>query len=156
MADSVRERIMQNIQAALEGITVANGFANTLNRVERLMQAGQTFAPPMALVIEGNDDVIGQQPLGYVSRELMVGVVLSVQQDQDVDSRSASTVMNSLVADVQKKMLEDHRRGDLAINTEEVGVSHIEVVEGLPELACTRGGQYQLSSEEFLGRTYGE
>lgn len=136
MADSVRERIMKNIQAALEGITVGNGYANTLNRVERFLQAGQTYTPPMAVVIEGDDDVIGEQPLGYVSRNLSVGVVLSVQQDSELDSRSASEVMNSLVADVQKKMQEDYRRGNLAVNTEEVSVSNLDAVEGQPDLSC--------------------
>lgn len=139
--DSVRERIMKNIQAALEAITVENGYANTLNAVERLLQAGQSSQPPMAYVLEGDDDVEAQGPLAgsfsLISRSLNVGVVLVVQQDGDTDARSASEVMNSLIADVQKKMQEDERRGDLAINTEETGVSPVQIEEGMPVLSST-------------------
>lgn len=140
MADSVRERIMKNLQAALEAITVANGFGNTLNSVQRLLQRGQSFNPPMALLMEGNDEA-SDGPLngnyGLVSRTLNIDIALIVQQDEEQDARSASEVMNSLIADVQKKMQEDHRRGELAINTEEVSVSEIEVNEGMTQLGCT-------------------
>lgn len=138
--DSVRERIMNNIQAALEAITVSNGYVNTLNRVERVLQRGQTFAPPMAVLIEGEDTVRTGPLLGndaLLSRELQVGVVLVVQQDDDVDARSASEVMNSLVADVQKKLQEDYRRGELALDTVERAVSPIEQEDGQPRLVCS-------------------
>ena len=139
MADSVRERIMKNMQSALEAITVENGFANTLTRVERVLQRGQSLNPPMAIVLEGEDTVtIG--PLSgndaLLSRELQVGVVLVVQQDEDSDARSASEVMNSLVADVQKKLQEDYGRGGVAINTVEQAVSAIQQEEGQPILSC--------------------
>ena len=128
---------MKNIQAALEAITVENGYANTLNAVERLLQAGQSSQPPMAYVLEGDDDVISEAPLGYLSRQLSVGVVLVVQQDDAIDARSASEAMNSLIADVQKKMQADERRGDLAVNTVETGVSPVQIEEGMPILTAT-------------------
>lgn len=136
MADSVRERIMKNLQAALESITQANGYANTLMAVERTLQRGQSTQPPMAYLLEGDDDVVTEAPLGYLSRTLQVGVVLLVQQDEASDARSASEAMNSLVADVQKKLQEDERRGDLATRTEEMGVSPVQIEEGQPMLSC--------------------
>ena len=135
--DSVRERIMKNIHAALQAITIENGYANTLNAVERLLQAGQSSQPPMAYVLEGDDDVISEAPLGYLSRQLSVGVVLVVQQDDAIDARSASEAMNSLIADVQKKIQEDERRGDLVVNTVETGVSPVQIEEGMPLLTAT-------------------
>ena len=140
MADSVRERIMKHIQTTLEGITVANGYGNTLTAVERVLQQGQTTQPPMAYVIEGDDDAqVG--PLfgsnGLLSRSLQVGVVLVVQQETDIDSKSASEVMNCLIADVQKAMQADHTRGGLAINTEETSVSAVQIDEGMPVLSST-------------------
>lgn len=128
---------MKNIQAALQTITVENGYANTLNAVERVLQAGQSSQPPMAYAIEGDDDVISEAPLGFLSRQLSVGVVLVVQQDDAIDARSASEAVNSLVADVQKKMQEDERRGDLAVNTVETGVSPVQIEEGMPILTAT-------------------
>lgn len=143
MADSVRERIMKNLHTALESITVANGFANTLNAVERTLQRGQSTQPPMAYLLEGDDDVTSEAPLGYLSRQLQVGVVLLVQQDEAVDARSASEVMNSLIADVQRKLQEDERRGNLATLTEESGVSPVQIEEGQPVLSCAVGYRIQ-------------
>ena len=137
MADSVREGIMKHMQASLEAITVANGYTSTLIVVERVLQRGQSSQPPMAYVIEGDDDVIAEAPLGLLSRQLQVGVVLVVQQDEDSDARSASEVMNSLIADVQKKLQEDERRGGLAVNTVETGVSAVQIEEGQPVLSAT-------------------
>lgn len=128
---------MKNLQAALEGITVANGFANTLTAVERTLQRGQTTQPPMAYLLEGDDDVIEQAPLGYLSRNLTVGIVLMAQQDEETESRSASELLSSLIADVQKKVMEDYRRGNLAINTAEVSVGAFDIEEGQPLLMPT-------------------
>lgn len=128
---------MKHMQASLEAITVANGYTSTLIVVERVLQRGQSSQPPMAYVIEGDDDVIAEAPLGLLSRQLQVGVVLVVQQDEDSDARSASEVMNSLIADVQKKLQEDERRGGLAVNTVETGVSAVQIEEGQPVLSAT-------------------
>ena len=140
MADSVREQIVKHIQTTLQGITVANGYGNTLTAVERLLQRGQTTQPPMAYVLEGDDEAsVGTifGAAGLISRSLQVGIVLVVQQDDDVDARSASEVMNSLIADVQKALQVDHTRGGLAINTEETSVSAVQVEEGMPVLSAT-------------------
>ncbi len=129
---------MKNIQAALQQVTVANGFSATLNSVERLLQDGQGMSPPMAMVIEGTDEVIENGPLlgatSLISRHLMVGVRLIAQQDTDVDARSASELLNGMLGDVQKKLQEDYRRGDLAINTEEVHVEPVQFDEAVPAL----------------------
>lgn len=131
---------MKQIKTTLESITVANGYANTLIAVERVLQRGQSSQPPMAYVLEGDDDA-NQGPMfgadSLLSRTLHVGVVLVVQQDEATDSRSASEVMNSLIADVQKAMQVDYSRGGLAVNTEESSVSPVQIEEGMPVLSST-------------------
>ncbi len=139
MADSIREQIMKHIQTTLQGITIAGGYANQLNAVERVLQQGQSSQPPMAYVLEGDDDISGAADSGQAGlllrRTFNVGVVLVVQQDQDTDARSASEVMNSLIADVQKAMQVDYQRGGLAIDTNEQSVSAIQQDEGMPTLS---------------------
>lgn len=129
---------MKNIQTALAAITVDNGYANTLNVVERVLQQGQSMQPPMAYVAEGDDTVLDGGPLsganGLTSRQLNVGIRLIVQQDTDIDARSASEVMNLLAADVQRKMQEDYQRGGIAVNTEEVSMDAVQYDEGVPAL----------------------
>ena len=132
--------MMKDIQTTLAAITVANGYANTLNAVERVLQQGQSSQPPMAYVLEGEDDVELPEGSGQIGlllrRTLQVGVVLLVQQDEVIDDRSASESMNSLIADVQKAMQVDAQRGGVAIDTHEVSVSAVQQEEGQPVLSC--------------------
>lgn len=141
MTDSRRELIMKHIQATLQGVTVALGYANTLLAVERVLQAGQSLQSPMAYVLEGDDDIINSEASGQsgllLHRTLNVGVVLVVQQDTATDSRSASEVMNSLIVDIQKAMQVDHTRGGYAIDTHESSISAVQIEEGQPVLSST-------------------
>lgn len=131
---------MKHVQATLEGITVENGYANTLRSVQRFRQDGQELANlPAAILIEGGDDVDLNGPLELTSRTMTVSVVLIQQQDTDVDAKSASELMNSLIADVQRAMQVDHRRGGVAIDTTESGIGDMNVDEGQPELVQTIG-----------------
>lgn len=131
---------MKHVQTTLEGITVENGYANTLRSVQRFRQDGQELANlPAAILIEGGDDVDLNGPLELTSRTMTVSVVLIQQQDTDVDAQSASELMNSLIADVQRAMQVDHRRGGVAIDTTESGIGDMNVDEGQPELVQTIG-----------------
>ena len=136
MADSVRERIMKNLQAALQQITVANGYATTLNLVERILQQGQTTSPPMIILGEDKDEVLLDGPLsgntGLTARHMTVWVRCIVQQDTDLDARSASEALNALAADVQRKLQEDYTRGGLAVNTQEIGLGTVMFDAGDP------------------------
>lgn len=144
MAESVSERIMQHVQTTLEGITVDAGYGNTILSVQRFSQGGQVLADtPMCVLLQGEDDVELQGPLGggfdLLSRNLTVSVVLIHRHDQESDSRSSSAVMNSLIQDVQQAMQVDDTRGGLAIRTEEIGVGELDAEEGQPELVQTVG-----------------
>lgn len=139
MPDSIRELIMKNLVAALEAVQVPNGYSTSFNAVERTLQFGQSNNPPMAYVIEGDDEVTAESPLGYLTRNFAVGIVLIMAQDEQEDARSASEAMNAVIADVQKKVQEDERRGGLALMTEEIAVSAIDIEEGLPVLRATLG-----------------
>lgn len=143
MADSVRELIMKHVKTTLEGITVANGYVHTLQAVERLQQQGQSSQSPMAVILEGDDrpiDLTSQDAGGLaIQRELEVGIVLDVVQDEEIDARSASEVMNDLVADVQKAMQVDVSRGGHAIDTEELGIDPILIVDAKKKLLCPMG-----------------
>ena len=131
---------MKHVQATLEGITVENGYANTLQSVQRFRQDGQELANlPAAILIEGGDDVDLNGPLELTSRTMTVSAVLIQQQDTDVEAKSASELMNSLIADVQTAMQVDHWRGGAAIDTTESGIGDMNVDEGQPELVQTIG-----------------
>lgn len=144
MPDSVRERILKNVQSTLETVTVENGYGHTLRSVQRFQQQGQELKDvPMVVLIEGGDDVELEGPLAgaysLTSRNMTISAVLIQRQDLEEDARSASEVMNSLLADVQKAMQVDSTRGGLALDTEEAGIGEMDVEEGQPELVQTVG-----------------
>lgn len=134
MPDSVRELIMKHLVSTLESITAANGYAVTLNGVERLLQGGQSINPPMAYVIEGQDQLMDdsrQDSMGMITRRTLdVGIELHVTQHETEDSRSASEAMNLLLADVQRAMEADPTRGGHAEKSEEMGIDPIVWTEG--------------------------
>lgn len=142
MADSVRELILKDIVTTLQTVTVANGYGNTLQSVQRFQQGGQVLSEtPMVVVMEGEDQVSAQGPLsgsvGLTTRNLTVNTVLIHRQDDETDARPATEVMNSLVADVQKAMLTTFSRGGHAIDTTELGIGELDAEEGQPELVQT-------------------
>lgn len=139
MTDSVRERILKNIVTTLESVTVDNGYRNTLRSVQRFLQPGQTTADvPTVIVLEGEDDSDDGPSAGsydLLSRTMNVGILIVHRQDVDIDARSASETMNSLIADIQKCMQVDIGRGNHAVNTNERSISPIEVEPGQPDLS---------------------
>jgi hypothetical protein len=125
---------MKNIQAALQQISVGNGYNTTLNAVERILQQTQSTIPPMLILGEGQETVLMDGPLsgntGLTAKHLTVYVRCIVQQDTDLDARSASEALNALAADIQRKLQEDYTRGGLAVNTQEIGLSPVQMEPG--------------------------
>ena len=144
MADSVAERIIKNLQATLEQVTVANGYANTLHMVQRLQQDGQApIAGNGVHLIDGDDVVEFDGPLAgpfsLVSRRRHVDFVIIAQQADAETAMSASELMNSLEADVRRAINADPTRGGVAVNTEETQAGETDVQIGMPELRRVLG-----------------
>jgi hypothetical protein len=140
MADSVREQIMKHLHTTLETIRKENGYSDTLASVQRFQQIGQSKGEtPLAILMEGLDQVeheLSGNGQGVTVRNMTVGVELTVVQDEQTDARSASEIMNALIADVQKAVLAEAgvQRGGVAIDTRPGDVTPIAFVEGVPEL----------------------
>ena len=139
MPDSVVERIMKNLQTTLQTITVQNGYANTLASVQRFKQDGQDPINGHAVLLMDGDDVLEMDgPLAgafsLVSRRLHVDLVVIARQETDIDNRSASELMHSLLADIRKAVHADHTRGGDAVNTTETAANELDVEIGMPEL----------------------
>jgi len=95
---------------------------------------------PTILILEGDDEA-ATGPLsgstGLTRRTLTVRLVLITRQDPATATISASEEMNRIIADVQKVLQVDPRRGEYAIDTTELSVNPIEADEGQPELSCS-------------------
>lgn len=134
MADTVREKILKNIKTTLEGITVANGYSNTVQKVERVIQSGQnTVDVPYIQILTGDEDS-EQSPHPLIQKSLTIYVVIGTRQDQTVDSKWADEIVNALLGDVQKALQNDFQRGGNAIDTIEVANGPMPIMEGMTSL----------------------
>lgn len=135
MPDTIRERIMKNIKTALEGITVANGYDNTVKIVERVKQGGQTTKDvPYLQITNGVESPHESQENPTLRKKLPVYVIIGTRQDEETDPKWADEVVNSLLGDVQRAMQVDPTRGGLAIDTIEGSNGPMPVEEGMTAL----------------------
>lgn len=128
---AVRENILENIRTTLTGITIANGYENTLASVQRWRQDGnQTAEIPFAIVKSlPENKTVGPNPM--VTCRLTVWVLVATRQDEDAVG-STETVLNSLTTDVEKALMVDVTRGGQARDTNILGIEPFDEVEGQP------------------------
>lgn len=134
MADTVREKILKNIKTTLEGITVSGGYADTILKVERVIQSGQNTVDVPYIQILTGDEESEQAPHPLIQKSLTIYIVIGTRQDQTVDSRWADEIVNSLLGDTQKAMQNDYQRGGNAIDTIEVANGPMPIMEGMTSL----------------------
>lgn len=121
MADSIQERIVKKIVAALGTITVANGYSNTIGSVQRYHASGVRInvAVPAILVKEGECSVeLALSVYPSIQRRMQVEVTPFTSHDEVADTRSGAEILNSLVADVERCVATNRTWDGLAIQTD--------------------------------------
>ena len=115
MADSIREKIRDNVMTTLATITTGNGYANTVT-VEARKQWGNDPADQKLVLWQLDPTEDSDAPLGDKQWEQPYAVLCFV-----VESETSSTAIderiNSLIADVQQVLMVDPHRGSLANDT---------------------------------------
>lgn len=123
-AASRREQILANVATTLAGITTAGGYSVNIGIVSRgHMSTLETFGLPTASILPVSD-----QPdygAGVLRRVLTVIIRLWV----DVAGGTVATYLEGVIADVQRIMQVDSRRGGLAETTLEVSLQYLYLVE---------------------------
>lgn len=137
--DSIKELIIKNVETTLAGITVANGFLNTLAAVHRFRQSGFPRKDiPFAGLTQG-PDMLEETASGsdgpLTERLLTVFVDAVTRHDETADARPSDEVLNALEQDVTKAMLTDPFRGGHAIDTIPGDIDPVEIEAGQPEIA---------------------
>lgn len=141
MPDSIREQIVKHVVTTLEGITVANGYTNTIAEVQRWEQDGntkQSTADDKAVIVvecgpeEQDDDV-----LPFSMCTLSLNIDLSVQHDKAAHPVSTDEYLNSFLADVKKALAQDTTRGGLADLTKVTGSVPFQTLEEQPYAGIT-------------------
>lgn len=126
---TVRENILANIKTTLDGITVANGYVNTLAKVERWKQHGNSVkSVPCVFITAGPED---QEPTPnpYVTCKLTVYLEVWMRQEES-DTAPSDSYLNSLLGDIEKSLAVDVTRGNYAKDTNLKNSIPFETVEG--------------------------
>jgi hypothetical protein len=132
--ESIREKIMKNLQATFEGITIEAGYSLTVQSAQRFFSTGQETAKmPLIILMEGddtaeNDALKGASSLTRRSLDVYAGLILV--QDPATDPRSGDEVMNAFRADVEQAVMKDRQRGGFAIDTKPPNWTAIELEDG--------------------------
>ena len=115
MADSIREKILDNMETVLNTVTQAAGYEVTLQRVFRvpLSPFDSPMYPYAQLVDVGEALADGRdQPVWFSTWNLQV--LIGVGNDEYID---ASKRANMILASVHKALSVDPKRGGYAIDT---------------------------------------
>lgn len=116
MATAIVELIAQNIVTTLQGVTIDNGYENTLI-VERRKQAGNDpVRDCLAVVYQGDPQEGDDKPLQRRSWIQPFHVLLCAVES-DSSTATIDARLNSLRADVEKALCAAPNRGGYAVDT---------------------------------------
>ena len=132
MADSIREKIMQNIKTTLLTISVANGYVNEISSVQRWAQAGNNLADVPCIIINAGPETLQQKPGLVAECRLSVMIDLWIRHDTTANPGSTDAILNSIFADIEKALMVDYTRGGYAVNTYVTNVVPFETAKGQP------------------------
>lgn len=127
MADTIREKILDNLQTTLQAITVAGGYVNTIASVQKWAQSGNALAALPTIIINAGPEDRENRP-GFIT-SCKLSVILDVYTVAATDTDAA---LNSLLGDITKALMADYTRGGYAVNTTIKSVIPFEAIEGQP------------------------
>ncbi len=150
MATPIVEDISANLVAALELITVGNGYENTVT-VERHKRTGNDPVDKLLVVHMDSsfrliEDVINHHV--WLQTYFIVGYVVEAEDSVvAIDTR-----INSLRSDVGKALMVDPQRNNLAIDTIAGGVELFETPDSIEGFIAEWSVQYRtLEADPFSG-----
>jgi hypothetical protein len=128
---TVRENILENLKTVLSGITTANGYQNDIQSVQRWRQQGNSLVLVPCAVVNAGPEEKDPVPNPFMTCKLTVYLDIWARQD-DADPQSTDTLLNSLLGDVEKAVMQDVTRGGFAKDTNIKSNTLFETLEGQP------------------------
>ncbi len=145
MSTPITEYIADNIKTAINAITFAAGFNQTLVAIRRNRVDFNDVAPEdgKVLIMQVEDEKSGQ-PVGcaeWVQKYLITAIVV----DSDSATDSIETKMAKVRDDIRKKLVEDTTRGGYAIDTINGPCTPFDDGEGFTGIILETDVQYRTS-----------
>lgn len=132
MGDTVREKIMQNVETTLKTISKANGYNNDIASVQRWYQSGNTFSQVPCIVIYGGPEEKEQAPDPLITCRFLISIILCIRHDEEDIPGPTDAILNNLLGDIEKALMVDHKRGGYAVDTIPQSNDIFERIEGQP------------------------
>lgn len=135
MADSIRERNIKAFRAVLESVTVANGYSNTIQSVQRFDGRGEQTAATPYIVIRELEELADDANNVQIEKRLHLGVAVSARQELS-DARSSDEYLNSLRADIERAVMGNRTLNGLASGAglSAMGSEPVDILDDEPEL----------------------
>ena len=128
---TVRENILENLRTTLAVITTVNGYHNDIQSVQRWRQQGNSLVAVPCIVINAGPEDKVPVPNPFMTCKHTVYLDVWARQDE-ADPQSTDTILNSLLGDVEKAVMQDVTRGGYAKDTNIKSNTLFETLEGQP------------------------
>lgn len=132
MAETIREKIIEDIKTTLETITIANSYQNDIQSVQRWKQSGNSLIQVPCIIVNAGPEEKEQRPGLMTSCKLSVMIDLWIRHDENDVPGSTDKLLNSLLGDIEKALMADYQRSNNAVNTRILRNISFEAVEGQP------------------------
>jgi hypothetical protein len=129
--NSVRECILEELQNTLSAITKDNGYNNNIANVQRWRQRGNSLKEIPCIIINTGIETKEPGPFPLTTCKFSIQIDVWIRQSDD-DERPTETLLNSLLVDIEKALMQDYTRGNKAQNTNLLSIAPFETVEGQP------------------------
>jgi hypothetical protein len=116
MATPIVELIAQNIKTTLDGVTIANGYSNTLIVERRKQNGNEPIRDCLAILFQGDPTADENGPHQRIEWTMPFHVLLCAVLP-DTSTTSIDARLNSLRADAEKALVASPNRGGYAIDT---------------------------------------
>ncbi len=128
---TMREQILEAIKTQLETISIANGYVNDIDNVQRWNQRGNPVEPSPCIIIAAGEEQKAPSPNPLYTCELPVFIDVWMCQEED-DATATDITLSSLLGDVEKCLMVDPSLGGLATEVTLRGNAPFEGIEGSP------------------------
>jgi len=134
---SIRENIIADLVTQLGTISIDNGYENDiLGGVQRFSQTGSVLQnPPVIGVVMDKEEK--QSTLNALSVNKLTIIIDVYAVDTDAIVGNTSTLVDSLVTDIEKCVMADPQRSAKAIDSEIVMVQPFGLAESQPYVGAS-------------------
>ena len=135
MATPIVEYIAANLLTTLSGITVANGYDNTVT-AERLVRLGNRVRDKLVVLEQGDtrrSEDVGERDQYQAIGWFQTFYVTCYAIESESSSTAIETRLNSLRSDVEKAVMVDPHRGNYAVDTFLVSATRVTDAEAAAE-----------------------